>query len=114
VAMEHEFERWQAMQLEASKQVAAWRRAHPRATFAEIERAVDEALADLRTQMLGDVAVQTEAAQARSRCCAQCHTPLRSAGSHERSLDTTQNRRVRVRREYGRCPACGAGLFPPR
>lgn len=111
--MEQQFERWQALNEEAMKRVAAWRKTHPRATLAEIERAVDEAMADLRAQMVGDVAVESEAVRAGSATCAQCQQPLRSAGTHERALDTTQNRRVRLRREYGRCPACGAGLFPP-
>ena len=49
-------------------EVARWRAAHPRATWAEIEAAVDERLAGLRARLLADSAQASPAADPAPNC----------------------------------------------
>ena len=94
------------------EELIRWREAHPLATFAEIERELDERLADARAQMLGDLAVKTPARKATGAVCPECGKAMRSDGSRTRAIRTRQGRRVRLAREYAICPGCGAGLLP--
>ncbi len=97
-----------------------WRLQHPRASFGEIEAALDERLAKMRARMLQDLALASAAAQVstapegeRPRC-PQCGGQLEVRGEEQRTLTTTYNQPVTLRRSYAYCPACEAGLFPPR
>lgn len=81
---------------------------------------MEERIADLRAGLTEDLvrgrAARDKAtsweAEARPSCSA-CGKPMESRGEHERTITIRGNRQVRVRRSYGVCPACGAGLFPP-
>jgi ribosomal protein S27AE len=108
--------RWLQDAAERFAALAAWRQAHPRATWSEIEAAVDAQLGPLRAQVLGDTAVASDAADlggARPVCPA-CGARLVAAGSRRRRLRGEQGAAIDLERTYARCPACGAGLFPPR
>lgn len=63
-----------------------WRTQQPRATFAEIEAAVDERLSGLRARLVERLALASAA--------------------------TTVREQPMLARPV--CPTCGAGLFPPR
>ena len=97
-----------------------WRQQHPRASLREIEAALDERLAKMRARMLQDLALASAAAQvsaapeAERPRCPTCGGPLEARGEEERTLTTNYNQPLRLRRSYATCPACGAGLFPPR
>lgn len=95
-----------------------WRQAHPRATLREIETALDEKLAKVRARMLEDVALASRAADlvesGERVVCPQCGQEMEARGQAERTLTTTGNQKVVLQRSYAVCPACGAGLFPPR
>lgn len=106
-------QRWAHLAEEAFTGVAAWRSQHPTATFREIEAAVDERLAAVRARLLEDAALASTATTVTGCACPQCGQPLRPAGRHRRQLLTTQEQQVTLERQYGQCPACGAGLFPP-
>jgi hypothetical protein len=113
--------RWQDELLEeACRDLSAWQRAHPKATFAQIEDAVEQRIADLRARLTEDLvrakASLHEAGQEDDArpSCSTCGTPMESRGGHERTITVRGNRPVRFRRRYTVCPACGAGLFPPR
>ena len=100
--------------------VAQWRREHPQATLTEIEMALDERLVVMRTQMLEDPALASQAATfagaartARPKC-SDCGQALVSRGEVERTLITSGGRDIRLRRSYAHCPSCGLELFPPR
>src|SRR5512143_2782941 len=54
--------RWQQLTEEVMTGMKEWRLAHPRATFKEIEAALDERLAKVRARMLQDVALASAAA----------------------------------------------------
>jgi len=95
----------------------AWREAHPTATLAEIEAALDERLHGLRARLLEDAALASAAADltasAARPACPACGERMRSDGTEARRLTTVGDRTLTLRRSRARCPACGTGLFPP-
>jgi len=97
-----------------------WRLQHPRASFDEIEAALDERLAKMRARLLQDLALASVAAKVSEATdeerprCPQCGGQLEARGEEQRTLTTTYNQPVTLRRSYAYCPACEAGLFPPR
>lgn len=111
--------RWQQLADEVFTGVKEWRLQHPKATFAEIEAAVDERLARVRARMLQDVALTSAAANIRTASaadqpvCPECGEPLEQRAEDTRHLTTTYEQSVTLTRSYGVCPSCGTGLFPP-
>ncbi len=108
---------WQRLANEVMTGLAEWRLQHPRATFGEIEAALDERLAGLRARMLQDVALASAAADPVRRgerpTCPSCGAAMAGEGSRTRRLRTTYDQEITLTRGYTRCPACGTGLFPP-
>jgi hypothetical protein len=109
---------WEASAEDAFMGLRGWRDAHPRATLQEIEQELDRRLEQMRARMLADLALASAAAdlqqEERERpCCPDCEEPLRDQGTHPRTLLTLGNQAVELRRDYGTCPRCGSGLFPP-
>lgn len=92
--------------------VQAWRAAHPRATLAEIEREVDRRLAVVRAGLVEAAALAGPVEETPPPCPA-CGGPTTWDGERRRRLTTTHGEAVELPRRYARCPACGAGLFPP-
>lgn len=112
-----DFERhWRELSEEVLSGMAEWRAHHPRATFQEIEAALDERLDKLRARMLEDAALASAQADWREGAaarCPECGQALKPVGKHTRRLQTRGRQEVTLTREYGECPACGNGLFPP-
>ena len=110
-------EKWRALSEEVIVGMQDWRAQHPKATMREIERTLDERLARLRARMLQDTALASEArAWAEGTgdvCCLTCGAGLTPRGEQQRQLQTQGGQEVVLVREYGECPDCGAGLFPP-
>ena len=99
--------------------MADWRAAHPKATFSEIEAALDERLNRVRARVLADLALasaaadlQAASAEERPRCEA-CGVALQARGQSERGVVTQGGAEVRLVRSYATCPRCGDGTFPP-
>lgn len=95
-----------------------WRREHPRATFAEIETAVEDRLNALRAELIEqEIAMRAESEAAGGRSertpCPTGGQVMQARGTRERAVTVRGNRPVRLRRRYLVCPACGAGHFPP-
>jgi predicted RNA-binding Zn-ribbon protein involved in translation (DUF1610 family) len=88
-----------------------WRAAHPAATFTEIEQAVDARMRAVRADLLAELAGAEGDAAPR---CPACGHGLVQRGTHTRTLWTQGEAPVALTRSYATCPACGAGLFPPR
>jgi ribosomal protein S27AE len=109
-------ERWLAEAAERFAALDAWRQAHPKATWGEIEAAIDAQLGPLRAQMLGETAMTSDAADLSGErpVCPTCGARLQAAGSRPRHLRGEQDVPIDLERTYARCPACGTGLFPPR
>ena len=91
--------------------LAHWRAAHPQATLAEIEHAVDEQLSAYRAALITQAA--TAPVPDASPRCAACGTGLIRAGTRSRHLRTAHGGELTFTEPAWRCPACGAGLFPP-
>ncbi|MGI8550277.1 MAG: hypothetical protein ACR2PL_05670 [Dehalococcoidia bacterium] len=98
-----------------------WQTAHPQASFAEIEAAVEERVTELRGKLLEEALVQRAATASRDGgeaaaawTCEACGQQLQRRGEATRPLLVRGNRSVRLTRPYDACPSCGAGLFPPR
>ena len=95
-----------------------WRQEHPKATWVEIEAAVDAQINPLRAQLLEDLVGMgqsqdwRECPQEERPTCATCGRPLWARGEQIRYLQTTGGEAVKVRRTYGSCPTCGVGFFP--
>lgn len=54
--------RWRQLSEDVLVGMQEWRQAHPKATFREIETALDEKLVKVRARMLEDVALGSQAA----------------------------------------------------
>ena len=112
--------RWRELAEEAIIGMTEWRVRHPKATFKEIETALDERLAKVRSRMLEDAALASRAADINDmdpgECpkCSKCGRTLEGRGRETRSLTTNYNQTINLKRSYAVCPACRAGLFPPR
>ncbi len=111
--------KWDELAEEVMTGMKEWRLQHPRATFREIEQALDERLAKMRARMLQDAALASAAADLKRAqeedrpVCPECGAPLAGRGTAVRALTTQHNQIVALRRSYGVCPQCGAGFFPP-
>jgi hypothetical protein len=116
---------WEILAAEAFSGIKEWRLQHPKATFAEIEGAIDARLAALRARMLQDVALASAAAAvaetplvARPTCpvCAARgagNGRLAVRGRHTRQVTVTHGQAVTLPRDYAVCAVCGTGFFPP-
>ena len=113
-------EHWQTVSAEIFSGMREWRAQHPRATMREHEQVLDARLARLRAQMLADLATSSPAADWADQPpeeqprCPTCQEVLTPRGAHSRHLRSLQNELVLLLRQYGTCPACGRGFFPPR
>lgn len=111
-------ERWQELFEVAMSEVSAWRRAHRKAGFTEIEEALDQQLSGVRAQLLQDLVERSANADIRGQAkgdrprCPECGEALLANGQHTREVTTTYEQRVPITRSYGRCPKCGCGFFP--
>ena len=98
-------------------ELAAWRAAHPRATLREIEAELDRRLAQVRAGLLEETALASAArtwtGTADAPLCPDCQVALQRQGQQVRQLQTHGGQVVKLAREYGRCPQCGQGFFPP-
>ena len=105
---------WQALSEEVYSGMADWRATHPRATFAEIEAAVEERLAGLRARRLERAALASAATELTERsACPTCGGAVQARGKHKRRLTVPGDQVVERERMYAGCPQCGTGLFPP-
>ncbi len=112
--------RWHALTEEVIAGMKEWRLQHPKATFREIEAALDERLSRLRARMLEDAALLSRATEAAAEAgetplsCPTCGTPLQRRGQQARELVTQYDQLIHLDRQYAVCPQCGQGFFPPR
>jgi predicted RNA-binding Zn-ribbon protein involved in translation (DUF1610 family) len=112
--------RWHELTEEVITGMKEWRLQHPKATFREIEAAVDERLSRVRARMLEDAALLSRATEAQAEAaevplnCPACGTPLQARGKQSRDLVTQPDQPIHLERQYAVCPPCGQGFFPPR
>ena len=111
---------WHRMTEEIMAGMREWRLQHPKATLREMEYELDTRWARVRARMLEDMALASAAADwaatpaSQQPTCPDCGVPLQLRGADTRTLQTHGGEALTLERQYGSCPACGAGLFPPR
>lgn len=111
---------WQQKSAEILTNIKEWRRAHPKATFVEIEDEVHKRMMQLEAQVLQDAAEASESREwgrmsgKPTPLCPTCAVPLQARGQRQRTLQGNGGQTVQLRRTYGTCPKCGTRLFPPR
>jgi len=103
---------------EVEEKLKDWQRSYRRATFTEIEKAVDEEMAQVRAQMLEDIALDSKSTDWRGQKkddrpkCLVCGTAPQASGEHTRRLVAEYEQTVELSGHHGRCPECGASRFP--
>ena len=109
--------KWRGESEEIISGMTEWREQHPKATLAEIEAEVDQRLAGMRARMIADAALASQSAEweqeAKEGHCRQCGQALEKKGKKKRKLATRGGKEIELEREYGVCPKCGQGIFPP-
>ncbi len=107
------------MSTEILTDIKEWRRAHPRATYVEIEDEVHKRMMQLEAQIIeGTVEASPSREWGRgsgheAALCPKCATPLQARGKQKRALQGNGGQSVTLSRTYGTCPKCGESLFPP-
>ena len=109
--------KWRGMSEEIIVGMTEWRQQNPKATFQVIEEELDRRLAELRVRMLADLAIASASADWKIGeevpKCPKCGAELQAKGKKKRNLQSRGGREVELVREYGDCPNCGQGIFPP-
>ncbi len=108
---------WRILSEEIIVGMTEWRQQNPKATFRAIEDELDRRLAELRARMLSDLAIASANADwepgLEAPVCSKCKQELQPNGKKKRELQTRGGVSVKLEREYGICPQCGQGIFPP-
>ena len=114
-------EHWRDLSERILTEISEWRRSHPKATFREIEDEVHTRMSRLEAQLIGGYgAAEYEPKLERSEPTGVTNVSSVSdllacyARKHQRKLQGAGGQAVTLSREYGTCPNCGSGLFPPR
>lgn len=106
-------EQWQSRYEQLSGELSAWRKAHPRATFNEIEEELDKRLNRLRAEMAADIAAAGDVAVEAAPVCPNCGERATLRGKKRRRLRTQGGEEVELERHHAICPHCGRAFFPP-
>lgn len=110
---------WLKKSEEILANVKEWRRAHPKATFVEIEDEIHKRMMQLEAQLLQEAA---EASSSREwgkgsspeerPQCPKCAVALQARGKQKRTVQGNGGESVTLTRTYGTCPKCGESFFP--
>ena len=108
---------WQKMSEATMQELGNWREKHPQATLREIEQELDEQIMKLRAKVLEEAAQLSEmrvwTESAAKPVCPDCKKVLEFRLKGKRELQTHGGHPIELEREYGICPSCGQGFFPP-
>lgn len=114
---EAEKEQWRKMNEEVVNGLSEWRERNRKATLREIEDEIDKCLSAMRAQMMKDLAMNSASANweelEEGARCPKCGVALKKKGKKKRQLQTQGGQQIELEREYGVCPKCGHGIFPP-
>ncbi len=106
---------WERSLTQARAGLRQWRDAHPRATFDEIEAAVDAEMQRVRAQLVTEAAGRVgNGSDAVGAVCPTCGQRLHARGNRTRTVTVAGEQVVTLTRAYMVCSGCGTGLFPPR
>ena len=111
---------WLQKSEEILSDIKEWRRAHPKATFVEIEDEVHKRMMQLEAQVLQEAAQESSSREWGGPLsedhprCPKCAVPLKARGKHKRTLQGNGGESVTLHRTYGMCSKCGESFFPSR
>jgi len=97
-----------------AKQIREWQEANPKATLTEMERAIDEELEKLRSQIITGLVRERESQEEGKPACPNCGRNMGKNGKRKRQLKTKGGETIEFERQQLRCSDCGMTLFPPR
>lgn len=109
---------WLSTSAKILSDVKEWRKAHPKATFVEIEDEVHRRMMQLEAQLLQDAAQESSSRAwgkemgGEAPRCPTCQVPLQARGQQTRTLQGNGGESVTLLRTYGACPKCGESFFP--
>jgi len=109
---------WLKKSEEILSDIKEWRRAHPKATFVEIEDEVHRRMLELEAQVLQDAAQDSGSREwgresiQEPPSCPKCGVSLHARGKQKRTLQGNGGQSVTLNRTYGTCPKCGESFFP--
>ena len=116
--MKEQKDKWRELQDRLNETIKKWRQEHPEATLTEIEEAVDERVAEIRTQMVQDLAQAGRSArisemskEERPRC-PRCGQAVVANGKGTRKLKTAYEQHIKLERQQAICQSCGLTFFP--
>jgi hypothetical protein len=110
---------WLSKSAKILSDVKEWRKAHPKATFVEIEDEVHRRMMQLEARLVRDAAQESSSREwgketgEEAPRCPTCQLPLQARGKRARTLQGNGGENVTLSRTYGTCPKCGEGFFPP-
>jgi YgiT-type zinc finger domain-containing protein len=109
-----------AHSVEMNHEISQWRKAHPRASYQEIEDEVHGQLMQLEAYILKRAAEESPSrewgrhSENEAPPCPHCGKPLSAKGQAPRTLQGNGGESVTLKRTYGVCSSCGMSLFSPR
>lgn len=92
--------------------LAQWQADHPTATLAEIEQAVDQHLSATRAALITRTAMAGESGE--RPACPECGQRMHRSAMRSVQVTTAHAGQLAIQGQAYVCPACGAGLSPPR
>jgi hypothetical protein len=110
---------WLTKSAKILSDVKEWRKAHPKATFVEIEDEVHRRMMQLEAQLLQDAAQESssqtwgkETGETAPRC-PTCQMPLQARGQHARTLQGNGGESVTRLSHLWNLPELWGEFFPP-
>lgn len=116
--MEEQKDKWRDLQERINEAIETWRQEHPEATLTEIEEAVDGRIAEVRAQIIQDVAQMGQNAQISKLSkeerpkCPRCGQAVVANGTGIRKLKTAYEHQIELERQQAYCQSCGLTFFP--
>jgi hypothetical protein len=110
---------WKKRSEEALSGAKDWREAHPKAPFADSERAGDERLMGWRARMVHDLVQESEtrewsdSSEGEAPACPNCGGRFRKRGKQSRNVQSSGGKAIHLERSYASCLCCGYSVFPP-
>lgn len=110
---------WLSKSAKILSEVKEWRKAHPKATFVEIEDEVHRRMMQLEAHLLQDAAQESSSrewgkeAGGEAPRCPRCQVPLQARGQHAHTLQGHGGENVTRLSHLWKLPEVWGAFFPP-
>jgi hypothetical protein len=112
-------ENWDELFAKIRQVIREWRADNPAATLTEIEDKVDNELAEVRVELVTELAQEGKTQDLRALPvgarppCPACGGKTVANGRGSRRLVTTYEKEIALERSRAYCPHCQVSFFPP-